>query len=485
MKTNCPHCRKPLEAPDAQADLQCPHCRRYFLWIPASEDETESDLDQDSGPDIESETDFSTPSPDRFHSEPLSDPRFAPSGRSAGLASTSEPVNSDEFAGKIEENVSGSLYGGFQAPAFHSSSQKNGTHNGASNPNERVSLYSSTYLKSGTTDELPNGEKKRNMYPYELPGQTIEADRRMPVYTSMMADAYHVFECNVPAAVASMIVFSILFLAGTLVYASFLTLVWQLVRDMTFAPGVGIYAMVAGVSLVYAIYIIWVFNGQCRYYVELLRYGKTSARLMFAGFPGLIRTCIVWLILGVPLLAPLGVAGYFYLGYLGDYGYLTELDVQKIHQILGAYYPAATPTRLIVGASAAVVGIIVFLFLKLYLGIAYWLIIDKDLDLIEALSVSVKITKEKKGTFLAIIISCFFAWLGLTTLTFGMGATLLFPIILLFIAMYYMKTNIQEMVIPGKSSGTIENPRVGLYDYDQNNYNKKVESKDSDEVDIL
>lgn len=475
MKTYCPHCRKQLEAPEAQADLQCPFCQRYFLWIPSADgDETsESSPTEEDSEKIEQKEHMNKSEPPEYQTT---------ESRQTGGASN----NSDKKV-NIGDNYDGSLYSSAAGPTPVSPARgKGGTHMEQTGAYERVSLYGNSYLTGDSAvGQNGEGEKKRNMYPYELPGQTMEADRRMPVYTSMMADAYRVFEGNVSAVVVSMIVFSLLFLVGTLVYASFLTLVWRLVVDMTFAPGAGIYALVVAVSAVYAVYVVWIFNGQCRYYVELLRYGKTSAQIMFSGFPGLIRTCIVWLIMGTPLLIPIAVASYFTIGYMGDSGYLNETDVQKIHQILGPYYPAQTATRLTVGVSAAVVGIIVFLLLKLYLGISYWLILDKDLDLVEALTVSVKITKEKKGTFLAIIMSCLFGWLALTILTFGMGATLFFPIILLFIAMYYMKTAIQEMVIPGKSAGTIENPHIGLYDYGQNNYNKKVESKDSDEVDIL
>ena len=105
----------------------------------------------------------------------------------------------------------------------------------------------------------------------------------------------------------------------------------------------------------------------------------------------------------------------------------------------------------LVAHAAAVIGIGAFLIIILNWGLAFWLIIDKDLGVSEALDVSHKITYEKKATFLGVLASSAGVVTALTCVTLGMAMALV-PISLLFIGMYYMKTAIQEMVIPGKTA---------------------------------
>ena len=259
-------------------------------------------------------------------------------------------------------------------------------------------------------------------------------------YASMMYDALTIMLAHVGTMLTAVITFG--FLMGGLVIgagAAYFALS-QLTESVNMRM-----ALFVAILLISSVGYIWIINGQKLYIISLIRQGKTSTSLMMSGTIGLFRNLIVFWIHLIPLTIP-AIVGYGFYIWNNSNG-----DLVKLENDLGWFYYVFMQTPAAVAIAAAVIGLGAFLIVILNWGLAFWLIIDKDLGVSEALDVSHKITYEKKATFLGVLASSAGVVTVLSCLTFGM-AMILVPISLLFIGMYYMKTAIQEMVIPGKTS---------------------------------
>ena len=402
MQSHCPHCDSLVDVPDRQTDVLCPNCQRFFLWTP--------DLD----PPFKSSKNKSDDENDK----------------------SSEHFDQERFQKHLEQQRE-------EEEANAANSKPDSESHGERI--QSVGLYKD-YTLGGNTE--PSAQKRKaqgkksgkNMYPYELPGQVVEADRRMPVYSSMMYDALLILCANVGTMLSAVIVFGILM--GGLAVAA--TAAYFALAQLTASVNVRMGLFVA-ILLISSIGYVWIINGQKLYIISLIRQGKTSTLLMFSGAIGLFRNLIVFWIHLLPLIIP-AVVGYgFYIWFNSN------SDPVKLENDLGWFYYVFQQTPAPLAISAAVIGFGAFLIIILNWGLAFWLIIDKDLGVSEALDVSHKITYEKKATFLGVLASSAGVVTVLTCVTLGMAMALV-PISLLFIGMYYMKTAIQEMVIPGKTS---------------------------------
>ena len=278
------------------------------------------------------------------------------------------------------------------------------------------------------------------MYPYELPGQVVEADRRMPVYSSMMYDALIILCANVGTMITAIFFFT-MFLGALIIAAA---AAYFGLAQLTESVNVRM-AIFIGIFFTSSIGFVWIINGQRLYVISLIRQGKTSTSLLFSGTIGLFRNLIVLWIHLIPLTIPAIVAYWYYIWSS------CNNDLEQLENDLGGFFYVFQQTPAAVAISAAIIGLGAFLIIILNWGLAFWLIIDKDLGVSEALDVSHKITYEKKATFLGVLTSSAGVVIVLSSLSMGITLTLV-PIALLFIGMYYMKTAIQEMVIPGKTA---------------------------------
>lgn len=403
MQSHCPHCDSLVDVPDRQTDVLCPNCERFFLWTPDLDPPFKSSKNKDNADDDNSSEHFDQ---ERFQ-------KHLEQQREEQESNPSEQAQEPESHGARAQSVG---------------------------------LYSDYTLGGSTEPSSPkrkaSGKKSgKNMYPYELPGQVVEADRRMPVYSSMMFDALTILLAHVGTMISAIITFGILM--GGLVIgaaASYFALA-QLTSSVNMK--MGIFALVFFIS---SIGFVWIINGQRLYVISLIRQGKTSASLMFSGSIGLFRNLIVLWIHLIPLMIPAVVLYCFYIWSNSNGGDQTFLENE-----LGWFYYVFQQTPPAVAIAGGVIGLGIFLIMILNWGLAFWLIIDKDLGVSEALDVSHKITYEKKATYLGVLTSSTGIVMVLSCLTLGI-AMILVPISLLFIGMYYMKTAIQEMVIPGKTS---------------------------------
>ena len=400
MQSNCPHCDSLVDVPERQTDVLCPNCHRFFLWTPEL------------------------------------DPPFKSSKKKKDDDKSSDHFDQERFQKHLEQQREEEAN---KAAEPASEPESHGTRT------QSVGLYKD-YTIGTNVNQTPQKRKTpvkktgKNMYPYELPGQVVEADRRMPVYSSMMYDALTILLAHVGTMITAVITFGFL-ISGLIIgsVAAYLALA-QLTDSVNVRMGI-----FAAIFFVSSIGFVWIINGQRLYVISLIRQGKTSASLMMSGSIGLFRNLVVFWIHLIPLTIPAAVAYGFYIWNN------TNGDPIKLENDLGWFYYVFMQTPAIVAIAAGVIGIGAFLIIILNWGLAFWLIIDKDLVASEALDVSHKITYEKKATYLGVLMSSAGVVIVLSCLTFGF-AIILVPISLLFIGMYYMKTAIQEMVIPGKTS---------------------------------
>lgn len=402
MQSHCPHCDALVDVPNRQTDVLCPNCQRFFLWTP--------DLDPPFKSSKNKDNDIDKPA-DHFDQERFQ--KHLEQKREEEELKALDPTQESESHGTRAQSVG---------------------------------LYKDYALGSNT--ETPSPKRKtqtkktgKNMYPYELPGQVVEADRRMPVYSSMMFDAFTILSAHVGTMLSAVIAFGILM--GSLVIGA--TAAYFALAQLT--PSVNMKMALFGVIFfVSSIGFVWIINGQRLYVISLIRQGKTSTSLMMSGTIGLFRNLVVFWIHLIPLTIPAAVLYGFYIWSNSNGG-----DKVTLENELGWFYYVFMQTPAAVAIAAAVIGLGAFLIIILNWGLAFWLIIDKDLGVSEALDVSHKITYEKKATFLGVLTSSAGVVIVLSCLTMGI-AMVLVPISLLFIGMYYMKTAIQEMVIPGKTA---------------------------------
>ena len=403
MQSHCPHCDSLVDVPDRQTDVLCPNCQRFFLWTP--------DLDPPFKSSKNKSDDENDKSSEHFDQERFQ--KHLEQKREEEEANAANPKPESESHGERIQSVG---------------------------------LYKD-YALGGNTE--PSAQKRKtqvkktgkNMYPYELPGQVVEADRRMPVYSSMMYDALTILLAHVGTMLSAVITFG--FFMGGLVIGALAA--YFALSQLTSSVDLRmiIFAVIFFIS---SIGFVWIINGQRLYVISLIRQGKTSTSLMFSGSIGLFRNFIVFWIHLIPLTIPAAVGYGFYIWSASNGG-----DQATLENDLGWFYYVFMQTPAAVAIAAAVIGIGAFLIIILNWGLAFWLIIDKDLGVSEALDVSHKITYEKKATYLGVLASSAGVVIVLSCLSFGMTMVLV-PISLLFIGMYYMKTAIQEMVIPGKTS---------------------------------
>ena len=402
MQSHCPHCDTLVDVPERQTDVLCPNCQRFFLWTPDLDPPFKSSKNKDS-------EDENKPS-EHFDQERFQ--KHLEQQREEEELKASDPAPESESHGERIQSVG--LYKDYTLGG-----------NAETNPQKRKTQSKKT---------------GKNMYPYELPGQVVEADRRMPVYSSMMYDALTILCANVGTMFSAVIVFGIL-MGGLVIGAA--AAYFALAH---LAPSVNMrMAFFVAILLIASVGYVWIINGQKLYVISLIRQGKTSTSLMLSGTIGLFRNFIVFWIHLFPLIIP-ALVGYGYYIWSNSNG-----DPVKLENDLGWFFYVFQQTPAAVAVAAAVIGIGAFLIVILNWGLAFWLIIDKDLGVSEALDVSHKITYEKKATFLGVLTSSAGVVAALSCVTLGM-AMVLVPVSLLFIGMYYMKTAIQEMVIPGKTS---------------------------------
>ena len=402
MQSHCPHCDSLVDVPDRQTDVLCPNCHRFFLWTPELAPPFKS-LKNEENPE-------SNNAGEHFDQEKFQ--KHLEQQREEELSAPSEPASESESHGTRAQSVG---------------------------------LYKD-YALGGNTDPEPQKHKTqrkktgKNMYPYELPGQVVEADRRMPVFSSMMYDALIILCANVGTMITAMFFFTMLlgalFLAAAAAYFGLAQLTESVNIRMT---------IFLAIFFISSIGFVWIINGQKLYVISLIRQGKTSTSLLFSGTIGLFRNLVVVWIHLIPLTIPAIVAYWYYIWSS------CNNDLEQLENDLGGFFYVFQQTPAAVAISAAIIGLGAFLIIILNWGLAFWLIIDKDLGVSEALDVSHKITYEKKATFLGVLTSSAGVVIVLSSLSMGITLTLV-PIALLFIGMYYMKTAIQEMVIPGKTA---------------------------------
>ncbi len=429
MLSNCPHCNKSIEVPSQQADVQCPNCKRFFLWIPNSSQPEEENIELDEAElnALHAVINKRTQQADYHNS---------------GLESDN---SNSEFPDT--ENVSAGLYNTYTP----------GTAN--KKEPERPKSGGKTGPKTG-----------KDMYPYELPGQVVEADRRMPVFSSMMSDGLVILSHNFGRVLKAVIVFAVLF--GFLTACSFAAMLFisELPNSI---PWFDLNCRIISYTVILtaaSVLLVWILNGQCEYIVSLIRIGKSQTSLLFSGSDSLFKNWAILLIHIAPLIFPAVVCTYYY-----NWWFYSGLP-EQVQQSMGYVGFVMNQTPLPVAIAIAVMGIGIFLVIILNWGLAYWLTLDKSLGFYESLEVSHKITYEKKGTFLAILVTSIGGVVVLSAVTMGIGIVL-FPVALLFVGMYYMKTAIQEMVIPGK---TELGAHISLYGTEG-----ELSDKNDEEEDIL
>lgn len=426
MQSRCPHCGKSVEVPERQADVLCPSCQRYFLWMPDSEEEA----DEETSSLNDSER-------NALHSVIKRSTEYA----SLQTAETAGEEDSSQSELPDAERLSVGLY--------------------------------NTYTPGGKKEperKYAGPKTGKNMYPYELPGQVVEADRRMPVYSSMMSDAFTILCYNTARMIYAITVFAVMFTLLAAAYGASVYFLGKLFVSFPLLNLSVIYTAYVVDFIIATLFLVWILNGQCRYIISLIRYGKTKSSLLFSGTSGLFRNFVVFWIHLSSLFFPVAVGVYYYFWWF--YGG----DTDTVRQTLGTFSYVIAQTPSAVAAATAIMGFGIFLVIILNWGLSYWLILDKDLALVESLDVSHKVTYEKKATFLAILFSSIGGVLLLTLCSFGFGIVF-FPIALLFVGMYYMKTAIQEMVIPGK---TALGAHTSLYGDDG-----ELSDKSDEEEDIL
>ncbi len=429
MQSHCPHCDALVDVPNRQSDVLCPNCQRFFLWTPISD-------------------------------KPFSSERSHQQNESESDANSQSHFDQELFKKNLEQKREDNDNSGENpqsgAPADHANERPHS-----------IGLYSDyTIQQSSNKQRRPVSKKTgKNMYPYELPGQVVEADRRMPVYSSMMFDAFTILCAHVGTMLTAVIFFGVmmggLVIGSAIVYFALAQAIDSVSMKM---------ALFLMVFMLASVGYVWIFNGQRQYVISLIRQGKTSTTLLFSGSFGLFRNFVVFWIHFFPLIIPLMV-GYCYYFWFASNG-----NLEFVESNLGIFYFVFQQTPGAVALAGSIIGFCIFLVILLNWGLAFWLIIDKDLGIAEGLDVSHKITYEKKATFLGVLTSSIGIVVVLSCLTLGI-ASLLFPIALLFVGMYYMKTAIQEMVIPGKTSLGAHSSLYGT--------NAELSDQSDEEEDIL
>ena len=334
MQSHCPHCDTLVDVPDRQTDVLCPNCQRFFLWTP--------DLDPPFK-SLKNENKEDKPS-EHFDQERFQ--KHLEQQREEEEANAANPAPESESHGERIQSVG---------------------------------LYKD-YTIGGNTEPTPPKRKTqakktgKNMYPYELPGQVVEADRRMPVFSSMMFDALTILSANVGTMITAVFTFTILM--GSLVIGA--TAAYFALAHLTSSVNVRM-ALFAIILVISSIGYVWIINGQKLYVISLIRQGKTSTSLMFSGTIGLFRNIVVFWIHLLPLIIPAAVGYGFYIWNNSN------ADPVKLENDLGWFYYVFMQTPAAVAIAAAVIGIGAFLIIVLNWGLAFWLIIDKDLGVSEAL----------------------------------------------------------------------------------------------------